>query len=150
MPYFSYFSLHTESLIRKFLTKVPTNKVPNYKVPNHNFLIYKVPNVTMFLIQKKLNVYVWEISKLRSNSRVQCGSVRVQCGSVRVQCGSFGSALACCKAGPSSNLGSAPHMIHLLPKIRWPIICVHHTSWQLRSTHIWKLCLKKFNLIGLT
>jgi hypothetical protein len=33
---------------------------------------------------------------------------RVQCGSVRVQCGSVGSALACCKAGPSSNLGSAP------------------------------------------
>jgi hypothetical protein len=34
---------------------------------------------------------------------------RVQCGSVRVQCGSVGSALACCKAGPGSNLGSAPH-----------------------------------------
>ncbi len=27
----------------------------------------------------------------------------------RVQRGSVGSALACCKAGPSSNLGSAPH-----------------------------------------
>jgi hypothetical protein len=28
---------------------------------------------------------------------------------VRVQRGSDGSALACCKAGPSSNLGSATH-----------------------------------------
>ncbi len=35
---------------------------------------------------------------------------RVQRGSARVQRGSVGSsALACCKAGPSSNLGSAPH-----------------------------------------
>ncbi len=30
-------------------------------------------------------------------------------GLVRVQRGLVGSALACCKAGPSSNLGSAPH-----------------------------------------
>ncbi len=28
---------------------------------------------------------------------------------IRVQCGSVGSAQPCCKAGPSSNLGSAPH-----------------------------------------
>ncbi len=34
--------------------------------------------------------------------------IRVQRGSVRVQRGSDGSALAWCKAGPSSNLGSAP------------------------------------------
>jgi hypothetical protein len=34
---------------------------------------------------------------------------RVQCGIVRVHCGLVGSALACCKARPSSNLSSAPH-----------------------------------------
>ncbi len=34
--------------------------------------------------------------------------IRVQRDSVRVQRGSVGSALACCKAGPSSNLGSPP------------------------------------------
>ncbi len=33
---------------------------------------------------------------------------RVRCGSDRVRCGSDCSALACCTAGPSSNLGSAP------------------------------------------
>jgi hypothetical protein len=38
--------------------KVPNSKVPNNKVPNYKFLIYKVPNVTMFLIEKKLNSYV--------------------------------------------------------------------------------------------
>ncbi len=34
---------------------------------------------------------------------------RVQCGLVKVQRGLVGSALACRKAGPSSNLGSAPY-----------------------------------------
>jgi hypothetical protein len=34
---------------------------------------------------------------------------RVQRGLVRVQRGLVGIALACCKAGPSSNLSSAPH-----------------------------------------
>ncbi len=33
---------------------------------------------------------------------------RVQRNSGRVKRSSVGSALACCKAGPSSNLGSAP------------------------------------------
>ncbi len=37
------------------------------------------------------------------------GSVRVRRGSVRVRRGLVGSAPACCKAGPSSILGSAPH-----------------------------------------
>ncbi len=41
--------------------------------------------------------------------QVQRGSVRVQSDSVRVQRGSVGSALACYKAGPRSNLSSAPH-----------------------------------------
>jgi hypothetical protein len=34
-------------------SKVPNNKVLNYKLLITKFLIYKVPNVTMFLIQKK-------------------------------------------------------------------------------------------------
>jgi hypothetical protein len=39
-----------------------------------------------------------------------CGLARfrVRRGSVRVQRGSVGRAPACCKAGPSLNLGSAP------------------------------------------
>ncbi len=45
----------------------------------------------------------------RCSVRVQRCSVRVQRCSVRVQRCSVSSALACCKAGPSSNLGSAPH-----------------------------------------
>ncbi len=45
----------------------------------------------------------------RGLARVQRGLVRVQRGLGRVQRGLFGSALAYCKAGPSSNLGSAPH-----------------------------------------
>ncbi len=40
---------------------------------------------------------------------VQRGLVGVQRGLVGVQRGLVGSALACCKAGPGSNLGSAPH-----------------------------------------
>jgi hypothetical protein len=39
---------------------------------------------------------------------VRRGSVMVRRGSVMVRNGSVGSALACCKAGPSSILGSAP------------------------------------------
>jgi hypothetical protein len=35
-----------------------------------------------------------------------------------VQCGSVGSALACCKASPSSNLGSAPHAWRFRPLSR--------------------------------
>jgi hypothetical protein len=40
----------------------------------------------------------------RGLARVQRGLFRVQRGLVRVQRGLVGSALACCKAGPSSNL----------------------------------------------
>jgi hypothetical protein len=42
-------------------------------------------------------------------TREQHGSDRVHRGSARVQCVSDGSALAFCKAGPSYNLGLAPH-----------------------------------------
>ncbi len=37
-----------------------------------------------------------------------CGTILVRRGSVMVRRGSVGSASACCKAGPSSVLGSAP------------------------------------------
>ncbi len=40
--------------------------------------------------------------------RVRHGLVRVRHGSVRVRHGSVGSVSGCCKAAPSSNLGSAP------------------------------------------
>jgi hypothetical protein len=43
---------------------------------------------------------------VKSSFRVRCGSVRVRCGSEGR--GSDSSASACCTAGPSSNLGSAP------------------------------------------
>jgi hypothetical protein len=43
-----------------------------------------------------------------SSVRVRHGSVRVRHGSVRVRHGSDGSVLGCCKATPSSNLGSTP------------------------------------------
>ncbi len=47
--------------------------------------------------------------RVRSGSvRVRRGSVRVRRGNVRVRRGSVGSASACCKAGQSSILGSAP------------------------------------------
>ncbi len=42
-------------------------------------------------------------------SWVRRSSVRVRRSSVRMRRSSVGSALACCKAGPSSILGSAPH-----------------------------------------
>jgi hypothetical protein len=41
-------------------------------------------------------------------SMVRRGSVMVRRGSVMVRRGSVGSTSACCKAGPSSILGSAP------------------------------------------
>ncbi len=44
----------------------------------------------------------------RGSAMVRRGSVMVQRGSVIVRRGSVGSASACCKAGPSSILGSAP------------------------------------------
>jgi hypothetical protein len=43
-----------------------------------------------------------------SRNMVRRGSVMVRRGSVMVRRGSVGSASACCKAGPSSILGSAP------------------------------------------
>ena len=45
----------------------------------------------------------------RGSVMVQRGSVMVRRGSVMVRRGSVDSASACCKASPSSNLGSAPH-----------------------------------------
>ncbi len=51
----------------------------------------------------------WSSDRVRCGSdRVQCGSDRVRCGSDRVLCGSDSSVLACCTAGLSLNLGSAP------------------------------------------
>jgi hypothetical protein len=44
----------------------------------------------------------------RGSVMVRRGSVMVRRGSARVRRGSFGSASACCKAGPSSILGLAP------------------------------------------
>ena len=43
-------------------------------------------------------------------AQIGCGVAQVGCGvaQVRVRCGSDCSASACCTAGPSSNLGSAP------------------------------------------
>ncbi len=47
----------------------------------------------------------------RSSTRVQRSSVRVQRSSFRVHRSSVGSALGCCMACPSSNLGSAPQEV---------------------------------------
>jgi hypothetical protein len=44
----------------------------------------------------------------RDSVMVRLGSVMVRRGSVMVRLGSVGRASACCKAGPSSILGSAP------------------------------------------
>ncbi len=44
----------------------------------------------------------------RGSVMVRRGSVMVRRGSEMVRRGSVGSASACCKAGPSSILGSAP------------------------------------------
>jgi hypothetical protein len=45
----------------------------------------------------------------RGSVKVRRGSAKVRRGSEKVRRGSVGSASACCKAGPSSILGSAPH-----------------------------------------
>ncbi len=45
----------------------------------------------------------------RSSEGVQCCPERVQRSSERVQRSLEGSALACCKADATSNLGLAPH-----------------------------------------
>jgi hypothetical protein len=50
----------------------------------------------------------------RGLARVQRGLVRVQRGLARVQHGLVGSALACCEAGPSSDL-SARHPMEVPP-----------------------------------
>ncbi len=42
-------------------------------------------------------------------AQIGCGVAQIGCGvALRVRCGSDCSASACCTAGPSSNLGSAP------------------------------------------
>jgi hypothetical protein len=46
----------------------------------------------------------------RSSVRVRHSSVRMLRSSDRVRRSSVGNASACCKAGPSSILGSAPHV----------------------------------------
>jgi hypothetical protein len=44
-------------------------------------------------------------------AQLGCSVAQIGCSvaQVRVQRGSYGSALACCKAGPSSNLGTGTH-----------------------------------------
>ncbi len=52
----------------------------------------------------------WPGPALASGSCNKCKNAKSRPGILyRVQSGSVGSALACCKAGPSSNLDSAPH-----------------------------------------
>jgi hypothetical protein len=51
---------------------------------------------------------VAQIRVRRGSDRVLRGLDRVRHGSDRVRRGSDNSASACCTAGPSSNLGSAP------------------------------------------
>jgi hypothetical protein len=48
------------------------------------------------------------LNRVRHGSEGTAWLIRVRHGSVRVRHGSVGSVSGCCKAAPSSSLGSAP------------------------------------------
>ncbi len=71
--------------------------------PDSSMVQNMPPKVYKFMQQRKNTI------NPKQNLKIFERKVKQYCSNNRMQRGSVGSALACCKAGPRLNLGSAPH-----------------------------------------